>query len=37
VGDLPLLRIIPPLEAKSVLQEGSLEKVAPMFDPNAGV
>jgi glyoxylase-like metal-dependent hydrolase (beta-lactamase superfamily II) len=34
---LPLLRIIPPLEAKSVLQEGSLEKVVRAFDPNAGV
>lgn len=33
---LPLLRIIPPLEAKPVLQEGSLEKVVRAFDPNAG-
>jgi glyoxylase-like metal-dependent hydrolase (beta-lactamase superfamily II) len=34
---LPLLRMIPPLEAKSVLHKGSLEKVARAFDPNAGV
>jgi glyoxylase-like metal-dependent hydrolase (beta-lactamase superfamily II) len=34
---LPLLRIIPPLEAKSVLQERSLEKVVRAFDPNARV